>query len=151
MITGESLPVRRVQGDMLYGSTINQNSAIYVSVSSVGKDSALAQIINLVEKAQMNKAPVQAYADYIAGIFTPVVLCIATITFTTWSLLAYYHRIPREWFEEEYGDPLLFAMLFAISVIVISCPCALGLATPTAIMVGTSVGAYNGILIKGGP
>ncbi len=151
MITGESLPVRRVQGDMLYGSTINQNSAIYVAVSSVGKDSALAQIINLVEKAQMNKAPVQAYADYIAGIFTPVVLCIATVTFTTWSLLAYYHRIPREWFEEEYGDPLLFAMLFAISVIVISCPCALGLATPTAIMVGTSVGAYNGILIKGGP
>ena len=151
MITGESVPVRRVKGDMLYGSTINQSSVVYLTVSSVGKESALAQIINLVEKAQMNKAPVQAYADYIAGLFTPLVLFIATVTFTIWSLLAYYHRIPREWFEEEYGDPFLFAMLFAISVIVISCPCALGLATPTAIMVGTTVGAHNGILIKGGP
>ena len=98
----------------------------------------------------MNKAPVQAYADRIASFFTPMVLCLSLLTFLTWSILAWQHKIPREWFVDEYGDPLLFAMLFAISVVVISCPCALGLATPTAIMVGTSVGAFNGVLIKGG-
>jgi Cu+-exporting ATPase len=98
----------------------------------------------------MSKAPVQAYADQIAGIFTPTVICISLFTFLTWATLAWLHRIPRDWFVDEYGDPLLFAMLFAMSVVMISCPCSLGLATPLAIMVGTSVGAFNGILIKGG-
>jgi len=151
MITGESIPKHRTKGEFLFGSTLNQTSILYVHVTSVGAESALSQIVNLVEEAQMQKAPVQAYADKIAGVFTPIVITLALCTFLTWSFLAWLHLIPREWFAEEYGDPLLFAMLFGISVIVISCPCALGLATPTAIMVGTSVGAANGILIKGGP
>ena len=83
--------------------------------------------------------------------FTPIVLAISTITFFTWLSLCLTHVVPRVWYNEEYGDPFLFSMLFAISVVVISCPCALGLATPTAIMVGTAVGADLGILIKGGP
>lgn len=150
MITGESVPVARSVGDMVFGSTVNQNHLIFVRVTSVGAESALAQIVKLVESAQMNKAPVQAYADRIAGLFTPVVLAAAAITFATWYSLCLLHLVPDAWFAEEYGDPLLFSMLFAISVVVISCPCALGLATPTAIMVGTAVGAHNGILIKGG-
>jgi P-type E1-E2 ATPase len=89
-------------------------------------------------------------ADSIASVFTPAVLALSTATFVVWYSLSLMHRIPEEWFSDEYGDPMLFSLLFAISVVVISCPCALGLATPTAIMVGTSVGANNGILIKGG-
>ena len=137
-------------GDAVFGSTVNQQSTIYISATAIGSEGALAQIVRMVESAQMNKAPVQAYADRIASVFTPMVLCLSLITFVSWATLAWMHKIPREWFADEYGDPLLFAMLFAISVVVISCPCALGLATPTAIMVGTSVGAFNGILIKGG-
>eukprot|EP00595_Chromulina_sp_UTEXLB2642_P003659 CAMPEP_0196761496 /NCGR_PEP_ID=MMETSP1095-20130614/748_1 /TAXON_ID=96789 ORGANISM="Chromulina nebulosa, Strain UTEXLB2642" /NCGR_SAMPLE_ID=MMETSP1095 /ASSEMBLY_ACC=CAM_ASM_000446 /LENGTH=540 /DNA_ID=CAMNT_0042111111 /DNA_START=1518 /DNA_END=3137 /DNA_ORIENTATION=- len=151
MITGESTPVSRKKGDFLFGSTINQNNVIYLKVTSIGSDSALAQIVKLVEDAQLNKAPIQAYADYIAGLFTPLVLLLAIITFVVWCSLSLTHIVPRSWFQEEYGSPILFSLLFSISVVVISCPGALGLATPTAIMVGTSVGAHNGILIKGGP
>ena len=151
MITGESQSQRRTKGALLFGSTLNQSAAIYLQVSSVGSESALAQIIRLVEKAQMNKAPIQAYADKVASVFTPIVLCLALTTFLVWSYLCAEHLVPSEWYSEEYGSPLLFSMLFGISVVVISCPCALGLATPTAIMVGTSVGAQLGILIKGGP
>lgn len=150
MITGESVPVARSVGDHVFGSTVNQNHLIYVRVTSLESESALAQIVKLVEAAQMNKAPVQAYADYIAGIFTPIVLSIALVTFLVWLTLSLTHVVPRAWFEDEYGDPVLFSMLFGISVVVISCPCALGLATPTAIMAGTSVAATNGMLIKGG-
>lgn len=141
----------RGKGDFLFGSTINQHNLMYMKVTSVGSESALAQIVHLVEAAQMNKAPVQAYADQIAGVFTPTVLFLASATFIVWASLSLCHIVPNEWFDEEYGSPWLFALLFGISVVVISCPCALGLATPTAIMVGTSVGAVNGILIKGGP
>lgn len=151
MITGESVAMLRTKGDLVFGSTVNHSGLIYIRVSSIGSESALAQIVRLVENAQMSKAPVQKYADTIAGIFTPIVLTLALLTFVVWASLAWAHLIPREWFADEYGDPMLFSMLFGISVIVISCPCALGLATPTAIMVGTSVGAMNGILIKGGP
>ncbi|KAJ1429035.1 E1-E2 ATPase-domain-containing protein, partial [Ochromonadaceae sp. CCMP2298] len=131
MITGESMPVRKRRGDAVFGATVNQHNVLYVRVTQLGSDSALAMIVQLVESAQMHKAPVQAYADKVAGVFTPLVLLCAVLTFT-------------------YGDPYLFSTLFAISVVVVSCPCALGLATPTAIMAGTSVGAVNGILIKGG-
>ena len=148
---GESVPVKRSKGDFVFGSTINGNSVLYVRVKSVGADNALSQIVCLVESAQMNKADVQAFADRIASIFTPCVLLLALVTFTVWVTAAWMDVIPQEWFQEEYGDPVLFSLLFAISVVVISCPCALGLATPTAIMVGTTVGANNGILIKGGP
>jgi len=151
MITGESVPVGKNVGDLVYGSTTNVKGCLYVKVSSIGSESALSQIVQLVESAQMNKAPIQAYADQLASIFTPIVMTLATITFFVWYFLATSHMIPQKWVEHEYGDAFLFALLFAISVVVISCPCALGLATPTAIMVGTSVGAVNGILIKGGP
>ena len=138
-------------GDLVYGSTTNIKGCLYVKVTSIGADSALSQIVQLVEAAQMNKAPIQAFADYLASVFTPIVITLATITFFVWYYLATTGLIPKAWVEHEYGDEFLFALLFAISVVVISCPCALGLATPTAIMVGTSVGAINGILIKGGP
>jgi P-type Cu+ transporter len=150
MMTGESLPVFKGNGDTVFGSTVNQDNCIYVSVSSYGTESALAQIVRLVEKAQMNKAPIQDYADKIAGYFTPAILCIAVVTFIVWYSLAESGIVPHSWFAEEFNDPFLFSLLFAISVVVISCPCALGLATPTAIMVGTAVGAQNGVLIKGG-
>lgn len=149
-ITGEANPVRREKGDEVFGSTVNQDSCLYISVTSYGADSALAQIVRLVESAQMNKAPVQQFADRLAGVFTPIVLLLALVTFLVWYGLCSSRIVPASWFEEEYNDPLLFSLLFSISVVVISCPCALGLATPTAIMVGTTVGAANGILIKGG-
>ena len=97
-------------------------------------------------------SPIQAYADQLAGVFTPIILLLASLTFCVWLGLCYSGVVPSDWYaNEERGDPVLFSLLFAISVVVISCPCALGLATPTAIMVGTGVGASNGILIKGGP
>ena len=147
---GESLPVQKKKGDQVFGSTVNQNNVMYIGVTSLGSDSALAQIVKLVEAAQMNKAPVQAYADRVAGVFTPIILVLAVVTFVVWCSLSVTHVVPESWFREEHDDPYLFSMIFAISVVVISCPCALGLATPTAILVGTSVGAANGILIKGG-
>lgn len=150
LVAGESVPVLKKKGDILFGSTVNQNNLLYVQVTSLGSESALAQIVKLVEAAQMQKAPVQAYADRVAGIFTPIILILAALTFTVWCSLSLTHIVPRTWYSEEHHDPYLFSMIFAISVVVISCPCALGLATPTAIMAGTSVGASNGILIKGG-
>jgi P-type Cu+ transporter len=149
-ITGESNPVKKEKEDEVFGSTVNQDHCLYIAVASYGADSALAQIVRLVENAQMNKAPVQQYADRLAGIFTPIILFLATLTFIIWYTLCTNHIVPTSWFKEEYNDPFLFSLLFSISVVVISCPCALGLATPTAIMVGTTVGATNGILIKGG-
>lgn len=150
MITGESNPVCKEKGSSLFGSTVNQDNCIYLRVTSYGSESALAQIVRLVEAAQLNKAPVQDYADWVASIFTPCILLLAVVTFLTWLSLCESEIVPKVWFEESYDDPVLFSLLFAISVVVISCPCALGLATPTAIMVGTIVGAHNGILIKGG-
>lgn len=151
MITGESVPVQKTVGESLFGSTVNQSGVLYMRVTAISNENALAQIVSLVESAQMNKAPIQAYADRIASIFAPIVVLLALCTFFGWYCASMLHAIPAEWYEEEFGDPVLFCMLFAISVVVISCPCALGLATPTAIMVGTSVGALNGVLIKGGP
>lgn len=151
MITGEATPVMKKKDDLVYGSTMNHHSILYMRVTSIGSDNALSQIVKLVESAQLNKAPIQAYADEIASYFTPVVILLSLMTFGIWLTLSLSHTIPSSWFEEEYGNPYLFSMLFSISVVVISCPCALGLATPTAIMVGTSIGAKNGILIKGGP
>ncbi len=149
-LIGESLPVARSRGDEVFGSTVNQEGCVYVRVTSYGSDSALAQIVRLVESAQMSKAPVQDYADRIAGLFTPAILFLAAVTFAVWLALGETDSIPQSWLDLEDGDPFLFALMFAIAVVVISCPCALGLATPTAIMVGTTVGAKNGILIKGG-
>eukprot|EP01031_Cornospumella_fuschlensis_P029002 gene29002-35007_t len=150
MITGESLAVFKQPGDGVFGSTVNQDNVMYMKVTSYGSESALAQIVRLVESAQLEKAPIQSYADSVAGIFTPFIILLAICTFCVWYGLCTWEVVPRAWFSVEYDDPLLFSLLFAISVVVISCPCALGLATPTAIMVGSVVGAQHGVLIKGG-
>ena len=135
MLTGESLPVDKKAGDLVYGATINRYGTFKMEATRVGKDTALAQIIKMVEEAQGSKAPIQQIADYVAGLFVPAVLVIAVITFFTWYLL---------------GAGINKSLISAVAVLVIACPCALGLATPTAIMVGTGKGAENGILIKGG-
>ncbi|NMC27258.1 MAG: copper-translocating P-type ATPase, partial [Syntrophomonadaceae bacterium] len=135
MLTGESLPVDKNPGDLVYGATINRFGVFRLEATRVGKETALAQIIKMVEDAQGTKAPIQKIADQVAGIFVPTVLAIALITFLLWWL---------------GGAGLNRALTSAVAVLVIACPCALGLATPTAIMVGTGKGAENGILIKGG-
>ncbi|CAN0043760.1 unnamed protein product, partial [Phaeothamnion confervicola] len=153
MITGEPLPVLRRPGDELYGGTVNQAGMLLMRATRVGDDTLLAQIARLVEEAQLTKAPIQAYADRIAGVFVPAVMAVALVTFVAWYVAAATGSVPASWMERGDGStqPFLFALLFAISVTVVACPCALGLATPTAVMVGTGVGAANGVLIKGGP
>ncbi len=149
MITGEPIPVIKTKGEVVTGSTINQSGVIYVKAEKVGKDTTLSQIVKLIEDAQLSKAPVQALADKISSVFVPVVVSIAILTFFVWFSLFQLNVVPLSWVPPG-SSPFLFSFLLAISVVVISCPCALGLATPTAIMVGTGLGAKNGILIKGG-
>jgi len=134
MLTGESIPVNKEMGDKVYGATINNNGVIKVKVTKVGQDTVLSQIIKLVEEAQASKAPIQKLADKVSGIFVPSVIVIAIITFLIW------------FFALQSG--LEVSLINAVAVLVIACPCALGLATPTAIMVGSGKGAANGILIK---
>lgn len=135
MLTGESMPVDKQPGHMVFGATINKFGTFKFEATRVGRDTALAQIIKMVEDAQGSKAPIQQIADRVAGVFVPVVLAIAFITFLAWYLS---------------GAGVNKSLISAVAVLVIACPCALGLATPTAIMVGTGKGAENGILIKGG-
>lgn len=135
MLTGESMPVDKKPGDKVYAASINKNGMIKFKATKVGSDTALAQIIKLVEDAQGSKAPIAQMADIVSGYFVPIVCSIALIAFLAWFIS---------------GESLAFAVTIFISVLVIACPCALGLATPTAIMVGTGKGAENGILIKGG-
>ncbi len=135
MLTGESIPVHKEKNDEVIGSTINKNGVLKFKATKVGKDTALAQIIKLVEEAQGSKAPVQRLADKISGVFVPIVVGISILTFLVW----YFGK-----------GQLTNALINSVSVLVIACPCALGLATPTAIMVGTGKGAETGILIKGG-
>jgi Cu+-exporting ATPase len=135
MLTGESIPVEKKEGDRVFGSTMNSNGSIEFRAEKVGSETALAQIIRFVEDAQGSKAPIQAFADWISSWFVPAVIGIAILTFAVWMLL---------------GAGLTFALLAFVSVIVIACPCAMGLATPTSIMVATGKGAEQGILIRGG-
>ncbi|MFD6443223.1 heavy metal translocating P-type ATPase, partial [Peribacillus sp. NPDC060186] len=137
MITGESIPVDKTVGDLVIGSTINKNGFLKVKATKVGKDTALAQIIKVVEEAQGSKAPIQRLADVISGIFVPIVVGIAIITFLVW----YFAVSPGEF---------AVALEKLIAVLVIACPCALGLATPTSIMAGSGRAAEYGILFKGG-
>lgn len=137
MLTGESMPVNKKEGDDIFGATINKTGSFKFTATKVGKDTMLAQIIKLVEDAQGSKAPIQRLADKMAGIFVPVVLVIATLTFIVWYIFG-------------PAPALTFALVNFVAVLIIACPCALGLATPTAIMVGTGKGAENGVLIKGG-
>ncbi|MGQ9723453.1 MAG: heavy metal translocating P-type ATPase, partial [Candidatus Jordarchaeum sp.] len=136
MITGEPIPVEKKKGDSVIGSTINKNGSLRVEAQKVGKDTMLSQIIRMVEEAQGSKAPIQSLADRVASVFVPTVVLIALGAFFYWLIIG-------------QRDPL-FSMLILVAILVISCPCALGLATPTAIMVGTGKGAEAGILIKGG-
>ncbi len=135
MLTGESMPVDKKAGDKVFAASINKNGMIKFKATKVGSDTALAQIIKLVEDAQGSKAPTAQMADIVSGYFVPIVCIIALVAFFAWFLT---------------GQSLAFSVTIFISVLVIACPCALGLATPTAIMVGTGKGAENGILIKGG-
>lgn len=137
MLTGEPFPVAKYPSDKVYGSCVNQLSPLLVQVKATGSDTMLARIVQLIEEAQASRAPIQVHADTIAGIFVPIVMCLSTLTFCGWALL------PQD---KSYYQ----AVMSAISVLVVACPCALGLATPTAVMVGTGVGAQNGVLIKGG-
>jgi Cu+-exporting ATPase len=136
MLTGESMPVDKKAGDMVYAASINTNGTVLFRADKIGSDTALAQIIKLVEDAQGSKAPIAKLADTVAGYFVPVVCLIALAAGVAW----YFGT----------GGDFKFAITIFISILVIACPCALGLATPTAIMVGTGKGAENGILIKGG-
>ena len=135
MVTGESIPVEKDKGDEVIGATLNTSGAFKFKATKVGKDTVLSQIIKLVEEAQGSKAPIQRLADTVASVFVPVVIGIAIITFIVWLIWG--------------PDPsITFALVSFVAVLIIACPCALGLATPTAIMVGTGKGAENGILIK---
>eukprot|EP01025_Chloroclados_australasicus_P021671 TRINITY_DN22727_c0_g1_i7.p1 TRINITY_DN22727_c0_g1~~TRINITY_DN22727_c0_g1_i7.p1 ORF type:complete len:1004 (+),score=157.35 TRINITY_DN22727_c0_g1_i7:25-3012(+) len=149
MITGESQPIEKQEGGELIGGTVNTGSVVYMKASRVGSDTALQQIVRLVENAQLSKAPIQAFADRVSAVFVPIVVSCALLTFIAWYCSASMGAIPADWIPKGH-TPFLFALLFSVSVLVIACPCALGLATPTAIMVGTGVGAQQGILIKGG-
>ncbi len=150
MITGEPAVIFRRSGDEVVGGSVNQNGMFLMHASKVGRDTLLSQIMRLVQDAQLNKASIQDHADRAASIFTPVILSLALVTFFLWYIVGLMGRVPEEWMINEGNDPFLFALLFGISTVVVSCPCALGLATPTAVMVGTCVGATNGLLIKGG-
>jgi len=134
MLTGESVPIDKGPGDNVYGATINQQGLLTIRADRVGSDTALAQIVHLVEEAQASKAPVQKLADRIAGVFVPVVLVIALATFALWLLIS-----------KDFAQ----ALTAAVAVLIIACPCALGLATPTAIMVGSGRGAELGVIFKG--
>jgi P-type Cu2+ transporter len=161
MLTGESLPATKQPGDAVTAGTLNQSGTIAIAATRTGKDTTLAQIIALVEAAQTRKAPVQRLADTVAGYFTYGVMAIATITFIFWYFIG-THVWPEAIAQSSSmmgmnhqaatvnHQDLLFSLKLAIAVLVIACPCALGLATPTAILVGTGIGAERGILIKGG-
>jgi copper-transporting P-type ATPase V len=135
MLTGESVPVEKKEGDAVAGATLNTNGVLTIRATAVGKDTALAQIVRLVQEAQGSKAPVQRLADRVSSVFVPVVMVVALGTLAGWWVLA--------------GDAAA-GLIAAVAVLIIACPCALGLATPTAIMVGTGRGADMGVLIKGG-
>ena len=138
MLTGEPLPVSKQAGDPVIGATLNKSGAFRMRAARIGRDTVLQQIIRLVQEAQGSKAPIQRLADLVSGYFVPIVMSLAIATFVVWFNLA-----PQE-------NRLAMALITFVSVLIIACPCALGLATPTAIMVGTGRGAQSGVLIKGG-
>src|SRR5947208_8446406 len=136
MITGESIPVEKRVGDTAIGATMNKSGLLRIRATSVGADTTLNQIVKLVEDAQVARAPIQRLADRVASVFVPAVVLIASLTFLVWKFV--------------YHDTIAQSLVFFIAVLIIACPCALGIATPAAIMVGTGKGAENGLLIKGG-
>ncbi|KAJ0457155.1 putative P-type Cu(+) transporter [Helianthus annuus] len=149
MVTGESAPVLKKASSLVIGGTINLHGSLYVQATKIGSDTVLSQIISLVETAQMTKAPIQKFADFVASIFVPTVVALSMTTFMVWYFSGVVGSYPQDWLPQN-GTYFDFALMFSISVVVVACPCALGLATPTAVMVATGVGANNGVLIKGG-
>jgi Cu+-exporting ATPase len=148
MITGESMPVQKGVNDKVIGATINKNGLLRIEAQKVGADTALAQIVKLVEDAQASKAPIQRLADIVSGRFVPAVIVISIVTFFVWFGLFTLGFLPETLLSDLKLSPFVFSLKLMIAVLVIACPCALGLATPTAIMVGTGKGAEQGILIK---
>lgn len=151
LLTGEPLPVYKTVNDRVIGGSINGPFLIHIKVTHTGKDSQLQQIINLVKDTQVTKAPVQRFSDFVAARFVPCVLLLALFTFIAWMVACFTmhtEELPKI-FREEVNGKFFVCLKLAISVVVVACPCALGLAAPTAVMVGTGVGALHGILIKG--
>ncbi|KAJ1030862.1 hypothetical protein NDA18_002091 [Ustilago nuda] len=152
MVTGEAIPVHKLTGSSVIGGTVNGTGTFDFLVQRAGKDTSLAQIVKLVDEAQTSKAPIQAFADRVAGYFVPTVVGLGALTFIAWMVIAHLlsgHMLPSI-FNQQGVTKFMVCLKLCISVIVVACPCALGLSTPTAVMVGTGVGAQNGILIKGG-
>ena len=163
MVTGESLPVLKTKDSVVLGGTVcvesstsnnmesNQGGQVaFCQVTGVGSSTALAQIIQLVQDAQSSKVPMENFADTVSSIFVPVVATFSIVTFLVWYALCSSEVVPKEWYRDLDEDAATFSLMFGIACLVISCPCALGLATPTAVMVGTGMGAKLGILMKGG-
>jgi len=154
--TGESLPVHKSQGDNVIGATINLDGSIEVEATKIGKDTFISQMAKLVEEAQTTKIPIQAFADRVTAIFVPIVLGLAAVTFTAWRMSPEFMQSGMAVFVNIFpwvnldASPATMAIFSAVAVLVIACPCALGLATPTALMVGSGKGAENGILIRNG-
>ena len=156
MATGESMPVNKHPGDEVIGATVNQDGLLKVQATRVGKDTFLAQVVRMVEEAQGTKVPIQAFADRVTAVFVPIVIGIALLTFLAWFLfpnalhpIAVWASRFLPWVDPSL-NPFTLALITTVSVLVIACPCALGLATPTALMVGSGIGAENGILIRSG-
>jgi Cu+-exporting ATPase len=156
MATGESMPVTKKAGDEVIGATINQQGLLEVKASKVGKDTFLSQVIKMVEECQGSKVPIQEFADKVTSYFVPTVLIIALLTFLLWLIFPHPLNIILQWAAHflPWVNPNLgvisLAIVATVAVLVIACPCALGLATPTALMVGSGIGAENGILIREG-
>ncbi len=152
MLTGESMPVSKVPGSELVSATVCMEGLAFARVAKVGDDTAFSQIMYMIQRAQGSKPPIQKIGDTIAGVFVPVVVVIAIVTFSVWLILSHTGVVPSTWRQHVPGNPSpsLFSFMFGLSVLVIACPCAVGLATPVALMVGCGVSASNGVLAKGG-
>ncbi|KAG5437769.1 hypothetical protein PCANB_000482 [Pneumocystis canis] len=151
MITGESIPIHKQQGSKVYSGTINYTGSFEFQVTEAGKDTRLSQIVCLVQNAQTSRTSIQKFTDKVASFFVPLVLFLGIMTFIIWIILSYtLSHLPKNFNSDEYGGKIMMCAKLAISVIVVACPCALGLSTPTAVIVGTGVGAENGIFFKDG-
>lgn len=151
MVTGEAMPVLKRAGTFLMAGTVNGVGRVDFRVTRAGRDTQLSQIVKLVQEAQTSRAPIQRVADIVAGYFVPIIISLGLVTFVGWMVASHVMvHPPRVFIEAESGGKIMVCLKLCISVIVFACPCALGLSTPTAVMVGTGVGAQQGILVKGG-
>jgi len=151
MVTGEAMPISKNLGSNLMAGTVNGAGRVDFRVTRAGRDTQLSQIVKLVQEAQTSRAPIQRMADIVAGYFVPTIIALGLMTFLTWMVLSHaLPNPPKIFLMPESGGKLMICLKLCISVIVFACPCALGLSTPTAVMVGTGVGAEQGILVKGG-